>query len=257
MAEARRLAAEWGVDVFRFTAVGIDPSSDEQFEKWLPADERYSMYDYRTRQEKHKRSRVDAHGCTGRGDQLGRKRIAPAATITRISEAISGSWVRGRVFRCLEQRILRLLEEVDEPGASGRLAADEFPDGRKHLLALPGGSNPRMTDRRGGGIDESPGHYPGLQRRGEPAGRSPGDVGLRGGVDCLVINDGSRDRTAETARAAGAGVVSPSRQLGGPAPRQTGFRYAVRRGYDVVIQIDADGPARSAGCSCAPSGPRG
>ncbi len=55
MADARRLAAEWGVDVFRFTAVGIDPSSDEQFEKWLPADERRSMYDYRTRQEKHKK----------------------------------------------------------------------------------------------------------------------------------------------------------------------------------------------------------
>ena len=67
MAGGAAARGRMGVDVFRFTAVGIDPSSDEQFEKWLPADERYSMYDYRTRQEKHKRSRVDAHGCTGRG----------------------------------------------------------------------------------------------------------------------------------------------------------------------------------------------
>ena len=62
-----------------------------------------------------------------------------------------------------------------------------------------------------------------------------------GGVDCLVINDGSRDRTAETARAVGVGVVSHPVNLGAGAAAQTGFRYAVRRGYDVVIQLDADG----------------
>ena len=37
------------------------------------------------------------------------------------------------------------------------------------------------------------------------------------------------------------GVVSHPVNLGAGAAAQTGFRYAVRRGYDVVIQIDADG----------------
>lgn len=66
------------------------------------------------------------------------------------------------------------------------------------------------------------------------------------GADVLVVDDGSSDATADEARAAGAAVVSLPVNLGYGAALQTGYKYAVRRDYDIVGQIDADGqhPAR-------------
>ncbi len=61
------------------------------------------------------------------------------------------------------------------------------------------------------------------------------------GYDLLVIDDGSRDRTADVARAHGVAVVSHPFNLGVGAALQTGFRWAVARGYDIVVQLDADG----------------
>jgi glycosyltransferase involved in cell wall biosynthesis len=61
------------------------------------------------------------------------------------------------------------------------------------------------------------------------------------GYDILVIDDGSRDRTREVARAMGVPVVSHPFNLGVGAALQTGFRWAVAHGYDVAIQLDADG----------------
>ena len=61
------------------------------------------------------------------------------------------------------------------------------------------------------------------------------------GVDVLVVDDGSTDRTASMARAAGALVVSLHYNLGVGGAMRTGFRYAERCGYDAVVQIDADG----------------
>lgn len=60
-------------------------------------------------------------------------------------------------------------------------------------------------------------------------------------ADVAVVDDGSRDRTAAVAAAAGARVLSLPNNLGYGAAVQTGFRYAVRMGYDVGIQMDADG----------------
>ena len=60
-------------------------------------------------------------------------------------------------------------------------------------------------------------------------------------ADVLVVDDGSRDRTAEIARAAGASVVSLPFNLGVGGAMRTGFRYARRYSYDAVVQIDADG----------------
>lgn len=61
------------------------------------------------------------------------------------------------------------------------------------------------------------------------------------GVDIVVINDGSKDRTAETASAKGAKVVSLPFNLGIGAAMQTGYKYAAEGGYDVAVQFDGDG----------------
>lgn len=61
------------------------------------------------------------------------------------------------------------------------------------------------------------------------------------GVDVLVIDDGSADDTADEAEAAGALVVRLPLNSGYGAALQTGYKYAIRNGYGVVGQIDADG----------------
>jgi glycosyltransferase involved in cell wall biosynthesis len=60
-------------------------------------------------------------------------------------------------------------------------------------------------------------------------------------VDVLVIDDGSADKTAERALASGALVCRLPFNLGVGGAMRTGYRYALRHGYDVAVQIDADG----------------
>ena len=60
-------------------------------------------------------------------------------------------------------------------------------------------------------------------------------------ADILVIDDGSADRTAAEASAAGAAVVSLPVNMGYGTALQTGYKYAVRHAYPVVGQIDGDG----------------
>lgn len=60
-------------------------------------------------------------------------------------------------------------------------------------------------------------------------------------ADLVVVDDGSRDNTARRAEAAGAQVLSLPNNLGYGAAIQTGFRYAIRYGYDIGIQMDSDG----------------
>ena len=61
------------------------------------------------------------------------------------------------------------------------------------------------------------------------------------GLDVLVVDDGSRDRTAQVARERNVPVVSHAVNLGVGGALQTGFRWALRHGYDVGVQLDADG----------------
>ena len=61
------------------------------------------------------------------------------------------------------------------------------------------------------------------------------------GVDVLVIDDGSRDATAREAASAGAHVISLPVNLGYGAALQTGYKFAVRHGYELIGQVDADG----------------
>jgi glycosyltransferase involved in cell wall biosynthesis len=60
-------------------------------------------------------------------------------------------------------------------------------------------------------------------------------------ADVLVIDDGSSDRTAAVATRDGAPVVRLPFRLGVGGAMRAGYRYAVRNGYDVVVQVDADG----------------
>ncbi len=59
--------------------------------------------------------------------------------------------------------------------------------------------------------------------------------------DILVVDDGSDDGTRNAAITEGVPVVSHPFNLGYGATLQTGFRFAVKRGYDFVITLDADG----------------
>lgn len=61
------------------------------------------------------------------------------------------------------------------------------------------------------------------------------------GVDCLVVDDGSKDATAREARETGASVASLAFNLGVGGAMRLGFKYARDNGYDAVVQIDADG----------------
>ncbi len=57
----------------------------------------------------------------------------------------------------------------------------------------------------------------------------------------LVVDDGSRDGTTSVVRKLGVPLVSLPVNLGVGAALQTGFRYALRHGYGIGVQLDADG----------------
>lgn len=60
-------------------------------------------------------------------------------------------------------------------------------------------------------------------------------------ADVLVINDGSKDNTYLEAKRAGAEVIDLSENLGIGGAVQTGYIYALKKDYDIAIQIDGDG----------------
>ncbi len=58
----------------------------------------------------------------------------------------------------------------------------------------------------------------------------------------LVVNDGSSDETSRLARRTGqCTVVDLPCNLGIGGAVQTGFKFATRRGFEVVVQVDGDG----------------
>ncbi|MBU6389615.1 glycosyltransferase family 2 protein [Patescibacteria group bacterium] len=68
------------------------------------------------------------------------------------------------------------------------------------------------------------------------------------GINCIVpivVDDGSTDRTGELAEEAGAQVLTHLINRGQGAALKTGFDYAVKYGYDLVVTFDADGQHQS------------
>lgn len=59
--------------------------------------------------------------------------------------------------------------------------------------------------------------------------------------DYVVVNDGSRDRTAALCRAHGFRLIDLPVNLGLAGAFQTGLRYAAENGYDCALQFDGDG----------------
>ncbi len=59
--------------------------------------------------------------------------------------------------------------------------------------------------------------------------------------DVLVVDDGSIDATAERARGAGSEVLRMPFNLGIGGAMQSGYLYALERGYEVAVQVDGDG----------------
>jgi len=59
--------------------------------------------------------------------------------------------------------------------------------------------------------------------------------------DVIVVDDGSSDRTSEIARSAGAHVIRHEQNKGKGEAIKTGTKYALSRGYDIIVTVDADG----------------
>lgn len=59
--------------------------------------------------------------------------------------------------------------------------------------------------------------------------------------DVFVIDDSSTDATRAIAMEHADGVISHRKNMGVGAAVHTGYLAAIRRGYDIVVQLDADG----------------
>ena len=60
-------------------------------------------------------------------------------------------------------------------------------------------------------------------------------------LEVVVVDDGSADRTAAVAAAAGAHVVRLPFNLGIGGAVQTGFRYALAHDFELAVRLDGDG----------------
>ncbi len=76
------------------------------------------------------------------------------------------------------------------------------------------------------------------------AERTLGDV-LEGCLqqtrELVVVDDGSSDGTSKLATEAGVEVLRHAKNRGKGAALKTAFAYAIERGYDAVVTLDADG----------------
>lgn len=59
--------------------------------------------------------------------------------------------------------------------------------------------------------------------------------------DYVIINDGSTDDTQRICESRGFNILNLPINLGIGGAVQTGYRYALKNGYDVAVQMDGDG----------------
>ena len=64
---------------------------------------------------------------------------------------------------------------------------------------------------------------------------------LKTNYDHIIINDGSTDRTEEILKKNNYNYINLLSNLGIGGAVQTGYKYALQNGYDIAIQLDADG----------------
>lgn len=67
------------------------------------------------------------------------------------------------------------------------------------------------------------------------------DVRAHTDADVLVIDDGSTDDTRRVVRTLGVRCLALRERVGVGGAVRTGLRYALARGYDVVVRLDGDG----------------
>ncbi len=60
-------------------------------------------------------------------------------------------------------------------------------------------------------------------------------------ADIIVINDGSKDATARCVREAGGYVISHPFNMRYGVALQTGYKFALKHNYDLLLQMDGDG----------------
>jgi glycosyltransferase involved in cell wall biosynthesis len=65
--------------------------------------------------------------------------------------------------------------------------------------------------------------------------------------DVLVVDDCSTDNTRDEALQNGAIVISHPVNLGYGVVLESGYRYALKNGYDIVVQMDGDGQHQAEG----------
>lgn len=61
------------------------------------------------------------------------------------------------------------------------------------------------------------------------------------GLDYIVINDGSTDNSLKILRENNINHINLDNNLGIGGVMQTGYKYALRKGYDIAVQFDGDG----------------
>ena len=60
-------------------------------------------------------------------------------------------------------------------------------------------------------------------------------------LDILIVDDGSTDNTAKAAKKQGARVISLPLNMGYGSALEAGYKYANKKGYQYILQMDADG----------------
>ncbi len=147
---------------------------------------------------------------------LGYRRYLREFDIAGVAQRIQ--WLYGQVLK-MRREEERMRAAVPQPDASfAAQPARAFPDRSGRVLVVIPALNEAACI--GAVIEKALAH---------------------GGIDVLVVDDGSSDDTMTVAFLKGAAVVRAPLWQGAWGAIQTGLRYALRHGYSGVVTMDGDG----------------